>query len=390
MLGFQWLMYLLISVATIVVLRRLTVSIFLECLVPLAVVAAFLPEGLRPEAFSVAMTMTGLALLQKRNTGRLWLLFGFFLMILGASAAERITFFSGALILSVIFDLQNRGVPVRRLLFTSGIALAIVLICMMGWIGFRFSEFWRVFHFCAVEKTNAGMWTAVKNLFYDITIFRWPVVLLGLVMMLFLPWLREKGPTPMILLLLGAMVTMILIGGIGHGTVWYVTFILLLIGAAGVKLIPENGKILLPLVIAAVLLIANGRLFIFAIGMLGDEIKSDKGDQWAETRTLQSTPEHPLLLDCETARYVFNYRLPRNSLDWFFSAPFPKVLPTDVALRPNDIYLIGPDTVNYLNLKTHLNLDLPKWEPLGTKKTFYRYPEKAYLIHPADCGGLKP
>ena len=61
--GFQDFMYALTALATLAVLRRHQAPAWLEFFVPLGVAAAFLPIGLRPEPLSVALTMTGFAMI---------------------------------------------------------------------------------------------------------------------------------------------------------------------------------------------------------------------------------------------------------------------------------------------------------------------------------------
>jgi hypothetical protein len=386
LLGFQLLVYLLLCVATILVLRKYQAAVLWEWLVPLGVAAAFMHEGLRPEAFSVALTMSGYALLLSCQPGGFPLFCGFFLMILGASVAERITFFSGALMLSAIFDLPGRGVRRGTLALPAGLALLVVCLGLMALIDFKLNEFWHDFRYCAGVKTW-GMVDTVKFFFHDIAGIRWPVVFVGLIFVLFIPWLRSKTVARTVLLLVGAFVAMILIGGLGHGAIWYVILILLLTGAVGIRPVSSRWTILIQLLVASVLLVANSRNFICAAGVLGGKIKADQGDQLA-ARQIKAAPGHPVLIDGATARYVFDYQLAPDFFDFYFSSPFPKTLPTDEPLRPGDTYLIGPDSVNWLNEKTRLNRPIPVWKPFGNKKSFFEYPRWVYVIHPDDLPDL--
>ena len=385
-LGFQLLVYLLICGASILVLRKYQAPVWLELLVPLGTAAAFLHEGLRPEAFSVALTMSGYAWLLNRRPGGFSLFFGFFLMIFGASVAERIMFFSGALMLSAIFDLRGHGVRPGRLALTAGLALLVVCLGLVTMIDFKLNEFWHDFHYCAVIKTFSLMDT-IKSFFQEIAGIRWPVVFMGLIFVTLAPWLRSKTAARTVLLLAAAFVAMIFIGGLGHGAIWYVILILLLTGAVGIRPVSSRRMIWIHALVTVVLLLANSRNFICVAGVLGGKIKLDQGDQLAAARQIKATPEHPVLVDSFTARYVFSYHLAPDFLDFYFSARFPLTLPTDVPLRPGDTYLVGPDSVNWLDEKTHFNRFVPVWKPLGNRKTFIEYPRWTYLIHPDDLSG---
>ncbi len=386
MLGFQLLMYLLICAATIVLLRRNKAGVLLQWLVPLAVAAAFLPEGLRPEAFSVALTMCGLALVLGGPARALPIFTGFLLIVFGATAAERLVLFSAALVLAAMVELRKKGIPILRSGLLAGAALLLVCALLSWLIGFRFEEFWRTFYAIAAGRTRHGLVASLAGFFITISIVQWPIVLAWLVALPFAAHWRDTQFGRANLFLIGAFVATTLAGAIGHGAIWYVLLMLLFISASGVRPV-ARAPVLMPFAIAAVLLIANSRHFLYAAGMVSGKIKADQGDRLAEARALRSSPEHAVLIDSETARYVFDYRIPQHFLDWSFSSRFPGTLATDDPLRPGDIYLVGPMSVDWLNLKTRLDMRLPRWKPLGPGKTFHEFPRRVYLIHPEQCGG---
>jgi len=389
LLGFQLLMYLLICGAVMAILRRSGASVIVEWLVPLGVAAAFLPEGLRPEPASVALTMCGFALIRCGGIGVVSVFSGFFLMILGASIAERLSLFSGALLVAAIFDLRKQGVTPIRSAMLAGSAMLIVCIMLMDFIGFKLGEFWHTFHFCAAGRLDSGALASITGYFRSLSVIQWPLVLLGIACLALLPRLWKNELARISIFLLGAFLATAFIGALGHGAIWYVILMLLVTSAAGVKQISTKWSLTLPWLVAVALLIANSRNVIYAAGIVSGKIRSDKGNRLAETRATRATREHQVLIDSETARYVFDYRIPQNFLDWNFSSTFPGTLPTDDGMHPGDIYLIGPDSVDWLNLKTHLNLEMPKWAPLGSKKSFHEFPQWAYLIRPEYCDGLK-
>lgn len=391
MLGFELLMYLLICVATMAILNRNRAPVLLAWLVPLGVAAAFLPEGLRPESFCVALTLCGFALIHTGRTQPVFLFIAFFLIALGGSSAERLIFFSAALVVAAILDLRKQGCSVVRALTFAGSAGLVVCAMLLYLIHFKVAEFWNTFHFTAAGRTGHGLLASFIGVVRHVSVVQWPVILLWFACLpLLLVQVRERQLGRLAWLLLGAWFVTALVSGSGHGVLWYIILMLLFFCVAGVN--PPAGKltVYLPVLVAGVLLLANTRNFIYAAGMLSGKIQSDKGGQVAEAQALRSTPEHPVLIDSETARYVFNYQLPANSLDWSFSSRFPGSLPTDDPLRPGDIYLVGPSSVNWLNLKTHLHLQLPIWKPLGPAKTFDEFPRRAYVIRPQQCGEMTP
>lgn len=389
-LVFQHLLYLLICGATIFLLRTYRAAALLEWLVPLGVAAAFLPEGLRPEAFSVALTLCGFALLASGSLRWATLFAGFLLMILGASVASRLVFFSAALLLVAFVDLRRKNVPAIRLVALAGLALLLTALILLEQIGFRLGEFWRTFHFHAAGRISGGKLAAARHYLESLSIIQWPLLLLWLALLPFLPKLRAQTPARITIYLLGAFGIAAVLGILGHGFYWYVFLLLLLAATACLAQFPPRRAFILQALLAVALLVAVSRIIIFAAGITANRIKADPGERLAEARLLRPTPEHPLLVDGDTARYVFDYRLPPGCLDWNFSAPFPGSLPTDAPLRPGDIYLIGPASVDWLNKKTSLNLALPKWQPLGPGKSFHEFPRRAYLIRPQDCHAAPP
>ncbi len=389
LLGFEWLMYLLICTATVALLRQYNVRLFMAWLVPLGAAAAFLPEGLRPESFSVALTLGGFALIVCGGNSGFRIFSGFLLMILGASSAERLSFFSAALGVAAVIDLRKRNVPILRSLLFAGSAGLIVSAALMYSIGFKLGEFWRTFHLTASGKVSGGGIASLVGFFRQISVIQWPAALLFFAILPLARFLSEKRITSVTFLLFGAFLVTAVIGALGHGAVWYMILPAFFMTVTGVRRVPKKLASYFPAVLAAVLLVANSRNFIYIIGMLSGKIKSEKGDQLAEAQALRATPQHPVLIDSETARYVFDCRMAPGFLDWSFSSRFPGSLPMDDGLRPDDIYVIGPGSVDWLNLKTHLNLQVPAWKPLGPRKTFHEFPRWAYIIRPQQCGEIR-
>ncbi len=389
MLSFELLLYLLICGSLIGLLRQYRARAWLEWLVPLGVLAALLPEGLRPESLAVALSLGGFALVECGRQWRWKLFLGVLLLIFGGSADSRLIFYSAALFFVALWGIHQRGLPLERLFALAGAALVIVVWVLLEFISFRVAEFWQTYHFLSAGKLIPNKLAAGVSFGRDLSVIQWPLLFAWLAV---LPWLLlGRHPTrPMRLgrALLLAFVLTGLVGALGHVGCWQIFLMLLLALAAISKTLSARRGALLAVTVVAALLVADSRIFIYAAGQATNRIKADLGPQIEAARALRSTPEHPVLIDSEAARYVFDYRLPPGFLDWNFSAKFPNSLPTDDPLRPDDRYLIGPASVDWLNVKTHLNRDLPRWQPVGPRKSFHEFPRRAYIISPEECGGL--
>ena len=97
---------------------------------------------------------------------------------------------------------------------------------------------------------------------------------------------------------------------------------------------------------------------------------------------MRATPEHAVLVDQFTARYVFDYRIPEGFIYYPYAMPFPNsmaILPR--SLLPGDICILSPTSVENLNHEHLVDLPVPVWN-LGLKRwSFYREPREVYIIH---------
>jgi hypothetical protein len=396
--AFQDLMYVLIAAATLAVLRRLKVPVWLEFLVPLGVAGAFLPMGLRPEPLSVALTMTGFAMIEGGCRKNAPVFIAFLLLLLGGATAPRLTLFSGALVLLAGYRLwQNSTAPGWKrwsfcLCALGAMLVAIFIFLLM--IGFRPHEFLETFHFHA-RRLDAGKIQLLEKYFHDVGKTQLPVFFLAPIVFLFS--LRQPKNE---LFYCGAIIAVAflstaMIGGIGHGSAWYAVLMMLFLTAA----ISRNGvrhKVCLPAALFLVLFVASGKSLMNVAGIFYGDISSGRGGQYEEALQLHSTPEHPVLVDFSVARYVYDYKIPAGFLDFEFSAPFPGIGVTDY-FQHQDIYVVSPENVD--NLKCWTRLDVPRmqeWSFCGVSRlpflgrwTLYRHPGEAFVIPAENCGGLR-
>jgi hypothetical protein len=398
--GFKNALYLVTALATIAILRRHKAPVWLEYFVPLGVAAAFLPIGLRPEPLSVALTMAGFAMIECGCCRGVPVFFAFLLMFLGGATAPRLTLFSGALVFLGGFRLwQNSsatGWKCWAFCFSGLGALLVAGFVFLLLIGFRLGEFFETFHFHEAVRAGGGKFHLLKQYFFvNLGKTQLPLFFLAPVFLLFALRQPKNG-----LFYRGASIAFAffltaLVGGIGHGSAWFAVLMMFFL-AASLSRNAARHKSFLPVALFLVLLLATGKGLMNVAGMLSGEIQNDRGGQYVEAMRLRSTPEHPVLVDCAVARYIYDYKIPRGFLDFGFSAPFPGLGVADFFQR-QDVYVVSPENADYLKLWTRLDFPpMPQWSPLGVSRlpllgrwTLYKYSCSGFIIPAETCGGLR-
>lgn len=387
MTGFQILLYFITACSAILILHRHAVSSFMYWLAPLGVITALLPVGLRTETLSVALTMAGLAMVECWALNVAAIFVGFLLMFLGGAAAPRLTMFSAVLILYSAWRLCRRpdgkGTGV---LISVAVAFICSLLIFLAQIHFQVGEFWHTFHTHSklVQRRKLDMLLSYLNGNDFIDGSQLPLVWALAAVILFGWPLKKSNSLWLGLAMVGGFFLEALAGGIGGGTLWYVAFALLLISAAVIKDSPRL-EFKLTGVIVFLFLVANVSWVIFEYQRAFGRVTMDRGELAQTAREMRSTPEHPVLIDGSTARYVYNYHIPQGFLDIQAAARFPK---THVIqqLQPNDIYVIGPQNVETLKGATFLS------QPIKVRSVFGLYnhhiiaePCRVYIIPAEKC-----
>lgn len=394
MIGFQWLLYLVICAATQHFLRVRGFSLGKSWLIPLGVLAAFLPEGLRSEAFCVAEVMAGLWILEAGSTSTLRMFVGGMVLLLGASASPRLIFFSGAIGLIAIGTLRTKGVSWTKL-FWLFVVVSLGNLTLFGlMIDLRFKEFFETYLFHARGRISSDKVSAGLAFLKGLSVIQWPLVLFAVgSLVISLIWSKWRRGSEIMLSVSVAIICSLAAGVLGHGALWYLFLVALVFTTAVGSHFKTTFKNILACLFVLTLVSANIRVAIYAYGMMTNKIKSTAG--LAAVDTLETTGKETVLLDGAAARYVFDYRLPSGFLDWNFSSRFPGSLPTDEPLRVGDVYLVGPDNIRFLEQKTPFRACLSQWRPFGLGKSFHEFPRQIHLIRAADCGatgesGSKP
>ena len=394
LLAFQDLMFFMISAATILIIRRQTSPGILAWLVPWGVAAVFLKFGLRPEAFAVAVTMSGYALLLHcRKAGPLlWL--AFFVMFVGTITTPRTSFFGAVLALLGAWQWLKRGpnskstwLRFSSLPITAGIAAVLVFFAC---IHFRLGEFYQTFHLHSTRMNPSAMVLVAREL-RQFGVMRWiAIAVLALVILIAGIIRRASDANGVAYFLFATFLAAIITGVFGPGTTWYLVFAVFLLAAVLFPKISRAWTVVLAALIAVVMIGANGSQFTQEFGILTGKIDMSPPENRAAILALQSTPDHTVILDSVTARYVYDYKLPPGVLDFGFAAPFPAFFPLDVKLRPGDIFVIGPGKVSVLNEEIHASYPVENWAPFDIKsRSFNKHPTQAFIIPAADCVKLQ-
>ena len=385
---FQMVMYLVICRATMAILRKYDAARLLEWFVPLATTSAFMGIGFRFESFSIALTMAGFAIISCGRNGWSSIFFGFLLIFLGASAASRVTFFSGALAALAFFNLWRNGVSHKKLVLPL-CALLIAWFAFLVMINFHLEEFWKNYLFVASGRTGGSRFQSLGYFLFHIQGVTWlPVMLLWFCSLPLMFRFRDRDLSRIALFASVPIFMLAALAALNHGTIWYVMFILLVVVAAWSKQLPPARARALQLVLAAALLMANFRYGLGLVGMALGEVKYRPPANLAELQAFRPGPGQYVLINSETARYVFDFRIPPGFGDWNFATVYPGSLATESAPHPGDVYLVGPAIVSRLNQDTSLNMPPPMWKPFGSDRwASAKSPENAYLIDPNH--GLK-
>lgn len=390
LLAFQNLMFFIIAAATILILHREGAPRLLLWFVPLGVAAAFLKFGLRPEAFAVAVTMAGYAsLLYCRKPGfAMWL--SFLLLFIGTITTPRTTFFGAILALYGFWQWLNRVPPqnaarVRFCLISVTAGLVAVFLFMLC-IHFRFGEFYQTFHMHS-RRMNPGAITLFFRELRQFGVMRWCALFLLAFAMLSLAIIcRITRPALLYYLLAATFLATIVTGVFGPGTNWYLIFVIFALASLVSARIPRCWATCVAIAAAVVMVGVNGTKLIEEYGILTGKIQCRPPENRAAILALDSTKEHPIILDSGTARYVYDYKLPPNALDFGFAAPFPGFVPFDTKLRPDDIFVIGPGKTSLLNNQIHTSYPVEYWSPFSLKdRSYFKNPCEAFVIPARDC-----
>jgi hypothetical protein len=264
-------------------------------------------------------------------------------------------------------------------LFTGVFAAFLFFLWLLD---FHFWDFWHAFRYYAVLVDSSKFLYLYRYYKIYVGTTQLPVFPLTFVMLL-LAW---RGPwTPMKwlgALLIATLLPLFMIGGLGNGTIWFVFLSALALAAQLSQNSPARSRtVILASVLTVVALFANFKTMMHITGIVSGQIKSTPGGRLSEAKAMRATPEHAILVDQFTARYVFDYRIPEGFIYYPYAMPFPNsmaVLPQ--SLLPGDICILSPTSVENLNQGHLLDLPVTVWNPGLKRWSFYREPREVYIV----------
>jgi hypothetical protein len=396
---------LIITIATIIVLRRYGASVWLEWFTPLGVLFAFMPLGLRAEAISVALIMAGFALMDGiRISPNVWRQFVAFLLIfLGSSGAPRVTLYGAALAALLAFRYWRQEASPRlrmKMLIALAAAGIITTLVFLIMIDFRLGEFWHNFQYFAAGRVIKNRWHLILG--FLLGFLGYIQISLPLVALAFLGYCIVKTKDGLSLPAVVIAVTLpvaICAGVIGSATSWWIFLVMLFAAGSALKTMPRKMAIGSLAVIFLMLAVINRKIAAETFGIVTGKIKNDYGDQYEAAKAIKVTDEHPVLLDGWVARYIYDYRLPKGSLDLASGTKFPGMTPgayvvpgsTDPQLRKGDVFVVGYYMLHSLAVYTHLERPPPpNWYAFGIRQLkFWEYPRWVYIVTAEDCKSVK-
>lgn len=397
---------IVISFATIWVLRRHKAWVGLEWFVPLGVLYGVLYLGLRPEPLAIALAMSGFALADADATGKrgAFQVIGFLLIFLGCSAAPRVTLFTASLAAYAGYRAWRLAGNARErwnvVLWWVGALMVSGLIFLLM-IHFQLAEFVRAFHFHAAGRISQVKLKVIWEYLHGyLGYLQLPLLLLPAALAVWAVT-KPKDDLSRPALFVAAMVPLAFFtGGIGSATTWWAFLVMILLAGSLLTGLSKPGALGLQVSIFLIMTIVNRKTFAQCWGIASGNIKSDRGEQLAKVQSLQPTPEHPLLVDGWVARYVYDYRLPKGTIDAEWCVRFPGagpgsyIIPGDTTpqLRMGDVFVVGYYMKRSLEIYTQLPASPPTtWNAFGMRQlSFESRPCHAYIITAEDCKAVRP
>jgi hypothetical protein len=390
MVAFQNLMYFIIAWMMILLLKRQNAPGFILWLVPAGITAVFLKAGLRPEAFSVALSMVGYSMLDKSNKPGFAVWLSMLLLFLGAMAAPRTGFFALTMAAVGAWEHIKKTADKRKEFVRYGILAALAMLvtalifCVL--IRFRLGEFMETFHFHA-QRLNESRMGLLRKFMLDLGV-RWYVIFAFTALVLCLSIRHLSDRYVRICYWLAATFAVAgLMRALGPGSGWYAIFILLALASRLLKNAGQYKAWMIKTALAALMVMANSSKAIEAFGLLTGKIDSLPPGNLEAIRTLKPDIANPLVVDPASCRYVFDYKLPPGIIDFEFAAPFPGYSATDTPLIPEEKFILGPIIIDMFNRQNVCTNRVEMWSVLGFTNWIYpRHQNQSLMI---STGELK-
>ncbi len=345
----------IISIAIAIILRRYSFPVITAFLSTLVIAIFCRTMGLRPEPLGLAFMFTGFLLLS-RNIPIAYFL-GFFLVASAIFIQPATLGYAFVIGTGICLYNFNQYSPPRKdfflmiaisILGSFFLALLIFLVC----INFNVSSFISQFQFNLSVATVSGIQNKIYSFlfimfgYYGYILYLPSWILLSFVSVHLISKLNSYQLTERILLLsilAGICLNIFLHGRRDFILLFMWLFITITITTFFSKNRPKLRSSMKVLFISLWLisLLLSQSLEIISLFNRGKITQSS----YEKIQTfVNAHPNYQYIVDASAARYVFNYRLPKNSISWIYHIPAPE------HLRGKVIYVGSPYFMQYMGL----------------------------------------
>lgn len=385
LLLFQCLCYITFSVAIALILKKYNFPKFTPILLTLIFATWMLKAGLRMDGLAMAYLAIGLFLLINNKLWRYFLGFCF----LGASILSSAIMVAYATPLSLAILIGNFSENNQSLLnYLQKIVLALLLAFFLIFTLFLLAINFELTTFLG-DLSWVASWRRNENLSTILSVpsrklFVYPLWLLGGFLGVWIFILKrdnfnKKIKTILFSLIISLCLTNLIYTNVGSLTFanfnyFYWVFVIIAISDIYTK---NNQKINLILILLTLIALLSNQSYSIFHFLSQKNVPLDKYEN-LKNQVSNLDKNQQILFDDVAARYIFNYQLPIQAIDWNYSKKAPSIGGGLFADKPtNDVWIIS-------TAKRLMSKDLPEFEKaelFGHKfNTIPKYPDDIMII----------
>lgn len=370
LLLFQCVCAIAVSIATAAILQHYGFSKLACLLTPILYSTVWLSNsGLRHDGFGMALLAIGLWFLIQTNR---WATIGGFCCV-GLSALvypQLIAYgipFTGGILMERWHNLKQQIKPqtfIRQTVIDLITAVIIVGLLFLALIQFDIQRFLADFlwhsslsrsefdQFFSIQGSIALI-THYLQLGYNAIIFG-GLYLLYLTCIIYLCLARKQQSASLIgvtiSIFLGLCLNLLI-----YSNNWLYGSLDFFVWLSVLLILTESQQLLFYGVAIAVFLIYQSTAIISVIG----QEQTPASDYQAIHQELQAVTDKIIVIDSVTARFVLDYQIPENSIDYIFYGPAPKFIPEQLAQKKeNELWMVGRRNVLFMELSDEQTVHL--------------------------------
>ncbi|MFB2898170.1 ArnT family glycosyltransferase [Aerosakkonemataceae cyanobacterium BLCC-F50] len=344
----------------------------------------FYSTGFRHDALGMAFLALGLWLLAQDNWWRYFLGFSFIGSAVFTSpitSAYGFSFGLAILAINVIYrgginKIDSKYILLRTLalLAASGLVFTLFLLC----INFELKTFISDFVLTASWRKAANINGII--IFFQMISRAFGIVLnvpsyllfLAITVILF----RKRHLIPMYLKILFFGLTMgMILNMFLYAFAWGFNFFFCWVGIVCIVSLIGKSKLRLYAVIGTFIIYLSSQT-LNIISLVGrEDVPKSKYEEIKEA--VLAKPNRKYAIDSVSARFVFDYNLPKNSIDWLYMKPAPAGIPDSLKDKKPDVSWIVSRS-NLSKFIPEMQLDYPRVKFMGQK--FDSLPKKPFDI----------